>query len=1321
MRRLVEATPKNLNRVVVKITCSEGKYFSQGSGFITGIGSDTYVITCAHCIINKDTNILFDNDKINISIAYNYVSYVLHVKDIMYDIDDDYAILKVDIPEKVSFDYSSKVHFLKEDIGGIVTSYGYLSDDNSKLTCSQFKWKSECVWEYQGVSLVGQDGDALRYWEGCSGSGLFYQEEGTDHLYVIAYLKGLNNPLGNYNEFVCRPISNVCKKLTGKVLEDVDCDFSNNYANNILETMHFRDINTTLLYEKQEFPFIMNDKTQEIIQSLRNADEMTVQLIGLSGLGKTRLLYEAFNTGLNIPNAYYCKYEDSNAIKTQFEQILERHNGDEGLIIIDDCPLEYERDFFEIRNRKNPDFRLITTNHDYFDAFKSNQSGLRLTIEPKDMKSVVNEYIELALKPTDKNRTEVDEIKMMAEGYPQMAVELVTCYQGGMPASADTVEFLIRKLLKFDTDPTLQRKQETLMQTLSLCQPMPYKNIAKKAFDYMINSDKFTPLYSDTSSEERLDIAENLIDKYYPTLIEKQSNWLVVRPFPLAVWLTKKWFDNCNAHRFKGLLEDIQDQNESIQAIISDSFCKHIEYMHGNKAAFDLVQKLVDPKEDDAPFLNEEVLFSTLGSKFFLALSNVNPAAIAQGLAYILLPKTTEWINTNITDGVRRNIVWALEKLCFAQESYDNAVKVLAKLTIAENDNFYSNNSIGQFKQLFHIYLPGTEVSYAKRLDTLKYMQEQGEEYKELTIACIESALYNDSFTRGGGAEKFGMERKKDFFPKTYGEIFNYWRKCRDLLLGYIESEHNSIEQISHIVEKYTDQWVNEQRNDIFIPLLEKVADAKNNDWIEEYEVLCRYKKNKLSNITESAVLEEWIKKLRPATFIVDLKEVRNTMWGNYRESDNYTVEEARILFEPLVKQFIVKKIYCNLNELQLLLEDKAPVDNIFATMIKESMSEEQSYGLFNTLYNIIINQSEDFVSGFLNSICLAYKDATLIENFMSRLKCKEILYVQLMAYTENGRLDHLKLLKADQDNGFIADFLDIYLNNFQSLYKYIYNEMINKVCLLYPQKYNVVLNNIIIKYGYSNFSEERNILPLIKQLAIKYDLDEVNQRSLSDYSQFVTRLLKKNYDPKLAVSINKKLIKYYKTIPHSDAYKDIFRVLVINYIKDIWDDFMNAFFDEDNYMFMWQIKYVVGSGFGFGAGPLFQTEYFLDNIPALCKKYPKTAPSRIAETGPCYKYVKQGDGSLQVAGFSDLFIKLLDIYGQDENVRVGIDTNVGCRTSIGSVIPYYDDNIKCYSQLFTHKYPEVSEWAKLNVKCCKKDIETEQNQEDYMNLRHQI
>lgn len=1320
MIKLIAATPKSLNKVVVKITCSDEKYFSQGSGFITGVGSDTYVITCAHCIIKKDTKILFDNDKINISITYNYVPYALHVEDIMYDIDDDYAILKVDIPEKISFDYSSKVHFLKEDIGGIVTSYGYRSN-NSKVTCSEFKWKSESVWQYLGVNLMVQDGNALRYWEGCSGSGLFYQEEGTDHLYVIAYLKGLKYPSGNYNEFVCRPISNVCKKLTGKVLKDVDCEFSNYDKNNVLETMHFRDINTTLLTEKQELPFISNDKTQHIIQSLRNADEMTVQLIGLSGLGKTRLLYEAFNTGLNIPNAYYCKYEDSNVIKTQFEQILERHNDDEGLIIIDDCPLGHEHEFIETRNRKNPDFRLITTNHDYFDAIQLYQSGLRLTIEPKDMESAVNEYIELALKPTDKNRTEVDEIKMMAEGYPQMALELVKCYQIGLPASADTVEFLIRKLLKFDADPTLQRKQEILMQTLSLCQPMPYKNTVKAAFDYMINSDKFTPLYSDTSSEERLDIVENLIDKYYPTLIEKQSNWLIVRPFPLAVWLTKKWFDNCNANRFKGLLKEMLTQNESTQAIISDSFCKHIEYMHGNKAAFDLVQKLVDPQEDDAPFLNEEVLFSSLGSKFFLAMSHVNPAAIAQGLAYILLPKTTEWIETNITDTVRGNIVWTLEKLCFAQESYDNAVKVFAKLAIAENDNFYSNNSIGQFKQLFHIYLPGTEVSYAKRLDTLKYMQEQGEEYKELTIGCIESALYNDSFTRGGGAEKFGMERKKDFFPKTYGEIFNYWRKCRDLLLNYIISDPHSIEQISHIVEKYTHQWVYEQRNDIFIPLLEKIAEVKNNDWSEEYEVLRRFKNNMLSSTTESDVIEEWIKKLRPATFITDLKEVRNTMWGNYRESDDYTIEEARMLFEPLVKQFIVNKIYYNLNELQLLLQDKDSIDNVFATMIKENMSEEQSNDLFNTLYKIIINQSEDFLSGFLNSICLAYKDTTLIENFMSRLKCKGIIYVQLMAYTENGRFDHLKLLKADQDNDFIADFLDIYLNNFQSLYKNTYYEMINEVCLLYPKKYNVVLNNIIIKYGYSDFSEEEKILPLIKQLAIKYDLDEVNQRSLSDYSRFVTILLEKNNDPKFAVSINKKLIKFYQTLTTTNAYRGIFGVLVTNYIKDVWDDFMNAFFDEDNYWFMWQIKYVVGSGFGFGAGPLFQTQYFQDSIPALCKKYPKTAPSRIAETAPCYKYVKQEDGSLQVVGFSDLFIWLLDTYGQDENVRIGIDTNVGSCTSIGSVIPYYDDSIKCYSQLFNHKYPEVSEWAKQNVECCKKNIEIEQNKEDYMNLRHQI
>lgn len=240
------------------------------------------------------------------------------------------------------------------------------------------------------------------------------------------------------------------------------------------------------------------------------------------------------------------------------------------------------------------------------------------------------------------------------------------------------------KILKFDAGA--EKEQEIAMEALSLCQPTPYTGNHHEAFRYLISSNIFTRLYGKTY-DERCDICNRLVKKYKGTLIEVQGDWLMVRPFPLAVYLTKKWFDYCDTERFGKLLEDIKKRPENIQILLSDGFCRHIEQMHGNKSAFELVAKLVE-KDENAPFSHEEVLCSGLGSKFFLSLASVNPAAVASCINHLVYSKDIDWLVEHLDGNARMNIVWALEKMCFARESFRDAILALARLAVAENETF---------------------------------------------------------------------------------------------------------------------------------------------------------------------------------------------------------------------------------------------------------------------------------------------------------------------------------------------------------------------------------------------------------------------------------------------------------------------------------------------------------------------------------------------------------------------------------------------------------------------------------------------------------
>ena len=119
-----------------------------------------------------------------------------------------------------------------------------------------------------------------------------------------------------------------------------------------------------------------------------------------------------------------------------------------------------------------------------------------------------------------------------------------------------------------------------------------------------------------------------------------------------------------------------------------------------------------------SPFGQAEVILSNKGSRLFRSFVDVNPEATTSALFRILKNKTHEQL-FDINGDTRRNLVFALEKLCFHADIFENSAWCLLLLATAENQN-WSNNATGNFKQLFNIYGSGTAATLEQRLDIIK-------------------------------------------------------------------------------------------------------------------------------------------------------------------------------------------------------------------------------------------------------------------------------------------------------------------------------------------------------------------------------------------------------------------------------------------------------------------------------------------------------------------------------------------------------------------------------------------------------------------------
>lgn len=1313
---LIPADIKNLKKVTVKINCTNG---SEGSGTIVCVNDTLYVLTAAHVIENKEKKGHLEKDDIFISITRNSQLYSFGIEDFEHferNEKIDAAVLRVGNSGNMPIEGLDKVRILTSSVNGAGVLCGY---HNGAKTPKHYKFEHRGGndWAICDIELKLQGEEPVKNFEGTSGGGIFYQDT-LKNLYLVAYMSGLGRLDGNNNEFKCPPSSNFCQKhIFDKIIDSRDFDYieDSGVAVGIELSQILKPLDRSGYELNQTEPLIKSKRTTEIIEQLRDDDVSTILITGLSGMGKTKLIYEAFRGTELEPNRYYAKYGGNReGLIGEITIILRQNSDSDGIIIIDDCPMEMVSEIVSIRNQYNAQFRLIMANHDYFNEENDRIKTFPvLKLNPDHMRENVERYISETIGENEYNKNDVAEIKRLAEGYPQMAIELVKTYLKDATAGPEAVSHLMPKLLSLT--PGREREEKRIWQTLSLCMPFPYFEAAHEGFRYMLSQDLFTPL-DGVKYESRRSIAVSLVRKYSPTIIDVIGDWLHVRPFPLAVWLTATWFnDVCNsAVHFQNLIDDIKTQPKNVQNAISEGFCLHIQQMSGNKEAFKMVEKLVTADNND-PFFNEETLCSGLGSKLFLAMSTVNPAAIASCLKKVIGNKDTIWLKEVFVGEGRRNVVWALERLCFAKESYKNGVAMMAKLAAAENEDI-GNNATSQLVQLFHIALAGTEVDLEERLDTLKQLVKNSEISDKILVRCFDAAFRNGGFSKMGGAEKFGFENRKDYAPKTWEEIFHYWHGCLGLLLAMMEDKPEMVDLIAKMVEGNVYHWARGGQKSILIPLLEKIAKLKDYRWDGGYEALA--KTVYTFGLDDSALgVKELMEKLRGSSFMTKLKDARFKLHGRFQMEESAQTKLLAELFGPLADGFLHEEIFLNEDEVKSLLEDDEYMPIEFTKSVVAKANDTQLTGFFNTAEKVLSDKPEEYYSPFLGMFSYESRERKPLTVFLDKLRDsgRELLYIALMAGTEDAVLSHFHHLFDEQNNNTIKqDFLPIYLRYFRSYGTERYLLMLRALKNCYPDRPNDLVDYVESERFVMRKDERQEAVEIVKDALLSFVINGDNGRQLTEYSRILIEALQLWHDEEFARKVNKKMIAVYNTQMVHLSTEGVFTELLKEYLDVVWSDFIKAFLGEDSFLFYYQVKDELGSGFGFGKGPLFDLDENL--IKQLCLDNPETAPVRIATMVPCFDAGESEDKPCQ---FSKWIIWLLDNFGEQKDVRDGISANLGSFTWSGNVSPYYTRNIQCYEKLLSHPKQEVRDWAHKCIDQETKLQKMEKSNEDFMRIRY--
>lgn len=194
-----------------------------------------------------------------------------------------------------------------------------------------------------------------------------------------------------------------------------------------------------------------------------------------------------------------------------------------------------------------------------------------------------------------------------------------------------------------------------------------------------------------------------------------------IRPKPLAEWLTESWLDE-HGYSLGDVYNEIAELEEGLSKRLARALGNRIIELTRSKSAKEIFDQKNNPI--DGSFHDERIAFSKAGSQLFLSMGIVSPVMVARNLESLLYLRSVNWLRENLEGDTRRNLVWAMENIAMNADAFGHVAKSLGRLALAENESI-SNNSTGQFLQLFHIFLSGTKADLKARVCVLIFLKSK--------------------------------------------------------------------------------------------------------------------------------------------------------------------------------------------------------------------------------------------------------------------------------------------------------------------------------------------------------------------------------------------------------------------------------------------------------------------------------------------------------------------------------------------------------------------------------------------------------------------
>lgn len=524
------------------------------------------------------------------------------------------------------------------------------------------------------------------------------------------------------------------------------------YHENSVEDEYLLDDKAKVFIPNTDEPISVIDAIQRLREKLVE-NGASVRIVGMSGVGKTRLVRALFDSHvatsaatLSQENVLYTDLSDNADPQPTaiFEALIQE--GADCVVVIDNCGQGIHSNLTEIVQRPESKIRVVTVEYDIRDDLPAGTACFRLEGSSAEVVAKLLKRRFCALSDLD-----IRKIVEFSDGNARVAFALASTSETKDQLAQLRDDELFRRL--FVQKHTESNELQRCAEAASLLYSFDVEDVSEDSELAILSS-----------------IAEVTIQTFYRNIAELQNRglvqgrgkWRAVLPHAISNRLA------CSAFQCNPLKLLVQKCVTESSERVARSFSRRLGYLHESRHAQEIVGEWLRPDGRLGDL-------SQLSNVEWEMLENVAPVNRQAALHAIL--RAIEKVDfLSLTNVHRSHSARLLRSLAYETDLFVDSATALLKFALEEPEG-YKGDSIREILQsLFYAHLSGTLATPEQRAVFVRTLAFSGDEKKNrLAIILLRAGIETHHFPSHFDFEFGALKRSYGWYPRFPKEVQEWY------------------------------------------------------------------------------------------------------------------------------------------------------------------------------------------------------------------------------------------------------------------------------------------------------------------------------------------------------------------------------------------------------------------------------------------------------------------------------------------------------------------------------------------------------------------